>query len=78
MRVAATEETRAERITAREPEGKWREFGLYRSRELDEILEGLDLDDAVVTTDAASREEVARQVLDAAGWWIPGTEALAQ
>ncbi|MCB2412707.1 GNAT family N-acetyltransferase [Demequina sp. TTPB684] len=78
VRVAATEETRAERITAREPEGKWREFGLHRSRELDEILEGLDLDDAVVTTDATTREDVARQVLDAAGWWIPGTETLAQ
>jgi GNAT superfamily N-acetyltransferase len=78
VRVTATEETRTERITAREPAGRWREFGLDRSRELDEILESLDLDDGVVATDALPREEVGRQVLDVAGWWIPGAETLAQ
>jgi len=78
VRVTATDETRAERITAREPAGRWRDFGLARSRELNEILESLDLDDGVVTTDAATSEEVARQVLDVAGWWVPGAENLAQ
>ena len=78
VRVTATEETRMERITSREPAGRWREFGLDRSRELDEILESLDLDDGVVATDAMPSEEVARQVLDVAGWWIPGAETLAQ
>ncbi len=78
VRVTAAEETRAERITAREPAGRWREFGLARSRELDEILDDLDLDDGVVSTDAAAYQEVARQVLDVAGWWVPGAENLAQ
>jgi predicted kinase len=78
VRVTATEETRTDRITAREPAGRWREFGLDRSRELDEILESLDLDDGVVPTDSVSREEAARQALDVAGWWIPGAETLTQ
>ncbi len=78
VRVAAADETRVERLTAREPEGRWRDFSIARSRELDEILEGLDLDDGVVATDAAPPEEVARQVLDVAGWWVPGAESLAQ
>ncbi len=78
VRVTAAEETRAERITAREPAGRWRDFGLARSGELDEVLDSLDLDDGVVSTDAAAHEEVARQVLDIAGWWVPGAENLAQ
>ncbi len=78
VRVAASDQTRMERIDAREPEGRWRDFGMARSRELDEILEDLDLDDGVVTTDATPREEAARQVLDVAGWWVPGAENLAQ
>lgn len=78
VRVTAADETRAERITAREPPGRWRDFGLARSRELDEILDSLDLDDGVVATDAAPSEEVARQILDVAGWWVPGAENLAQ
>jgi len=76
--VTAADETRVERITAREPAGRWREFGIARSRELDEILEGLDLDDGGVATDGVPSEEVARQVLDVAGWWVPGAEKLAQ
>lgn len=78
VRVTASEETRMERITAREPAGRWRDFGIARSRELEEILESLDLDDGAVATDGIPREEVARQVLDVAGWWVPGAEHLAQ
>lgn len=78
VRVSASDETRMERIAAREPNGRWRDFAVARSRELDEILDDLDLDDGVVTTDATPREEVARQVLDVAGWWVPGVDNLAQ
>ncbi len=78
VRVTATAQTRAERIAAQEPAGRWRGYLSDRSQELDEILDSLDLDDGVVATDAAPSHEVARQVLDAAGWWVPGADNLAQ
>lgn len=78
VRVTAADETRVERITARESDVRWRESAIARSRELDDILESLSLDDGVVSTDATPSEEVARQVLDVAGWWVPGAENLAQ
>ena len=76
--MTATAQTRAERIAAQEPAGRWRGYLSDRSQELDEILDSLDLDDGVVATDAAPSHEVASQVLDAAGWWVPGAENLAQ
>lgn len=78
VRLTAADETRVERIAAREPAGRRRDLSIARARELDEILDSMDLDDGVVATDATSNEEVARQVLDVAGWWVPGAENLAQ
>ncbi len=68
VRVTASQDARVARITAREPEGYWRELGLARTVELDDVLEDLDLDDGVVSSEGASRLEVARAALDAAGW----------
>ncbi len=68
VRVTASEETRMARITAREAEGYWRELGLARTVELDDVLEDLDLDDGVVSSEGATRIDVAREALDAAGW----------
>lgn len=68
VRVTASLEARVDRITAREPEGYWRELCLARTTELDEVLEDLDLDDGAVSTDTATRLEAAREALDVAGW----------
>ena len=68
VRVTASQDARVSRITAREPEGYWRELCLARTVELDDVLEDLDLDDGVVSSDGATRLEVARAALDIAGW----------
>lgn len=68
VRVTASEEARRARIAAREPEGYWRELCLARTVELDDVLEDLDLDDGVVSSEGASRIDVAKAALDAAGW----------
>lgn len=68
VRVDASEAERVARLTAREPEGYWRDFALNRTRELAAVLDGLDLDDAVVLNEGASKPEVAVRVLAAAGW----------
>ena len=68
VRVTAEETTRLERVRAREPEGYWQELGLARTVELEDTLEALDLDDAVISTDDSDRLDVARDALDAAGW----------
>lgn len=68
VRVTAAEDARRARITAREPEGYWRELALARTVELDDVLEDLDLDDGVVSSEGASRIDVAKSALDAAGW----------
>jgi len=68
VRVTALLETRVARITDREPDGYWRDFGLARTVELDDVLEDLDLDDGVVSSDGANRIDLARATLDAAGW----------
>ncbi len=68
VRVTADESTRLERVRAREPEGYWQELGLARTVELEDTLEALDLDDAVISTDDRDRLDVARDALDAAGW----------
>jgi len=77
VRVTASDETRIQRVQDREPEGHWREWGVARTLELEQVLEDLDLDDAVVSTEGVSRLDVASNVLDAAGWWTPGREPLA-
>jgi len=68
VRVTALLDTRVSRITHRESDGYWRDFGLARTVELDDVLEDLDLDDGVVSSEGASRLEVATAALDAAGW----------
>ena len=68
VRVTASQDTRVERIIAREPEGQWRDFGLARTVELDDILEDLDLDDGAVSSEGVSRLDIAKAALDAAGW----------
>lgn len=69
VRVDAPEGVRVERLTAREPEGYWRDFAHARTVELDGILRSLDLDDAVVDN-AGDRDRlvVAAEVLERAGW----------
>jgi len=76
VRIDASEETRQARLKAREPEGFYESFARHRTVELQESLEALDLDDAVVENDGADRYEVARAVLSAADWWVAGEEPL--
>jgi GNAT superfamily N-acetyltransferase len=68
VRVTASQDARVSRISAREPEGYWRELCLARTVELDDALEDLDLDDGVVSSEGATRIDVAKAALDAAGW----------
>lgn len=69
VRLDAPEEERFARLTAREPEGKWRDFALERSAELDDILRAEDLDDAVLDNDGSRPAiDVASDALDAVGW----------
>lgn len=69
VRLDAPEDVRFDRLTAREPEGRWREFSLERSAELDDILRTEDLDDAVLDNDGSrSAIDVASDALDAVGW----------
>lgn len=72
VRVDAPEEVRFARLAEREPEGQWRDWSLSRTVELADALEALDLDDAVVSTDDRARQDVASEVLAAAGWASPG------
>ncbi|WP_084104594.1 GNAT family N-acetyltransferase [Demequina sp. NBRC 110056] len=69
VRVDAPEAVRLDRLTAREPEGYWRDHSHARTVELDAILRELDGDDAVVDN-AGDRDRltVAAEVLEAAGW----------
>jgi len=68
VRVDAPRDVREARLAAREPEGRWRDWALARTGELDESLDALDLDDAVVSSDGRTREDVAEDVLAGAGW----------
>lgn len=72
VRVEAPEDARLQRIHAREPAGYWQEWGRGRTVELQDVLEDLDLDDAVVETvtddgDDRHPSDVAAEVMDAAG-----------
>jgi GNAT superfamily N-acetyltransferase len=77
VRLDASEETRQARLKAREPEGFYEDFARHRTTELAESIEALDLDDGVVDNDGRDRYEVARDVLEAADWWVAGAEPLA-
>lgn len=68
VRVDAPREVREARVAAREPEGQWRDWALARTVELGDSLDALNVDDATVSTDGRSRDQVAAEVLDAAGW----------
>lgn len=68
VRVTASEAERVERLSAREPEGAWRDFALARTVELEEALDGYGLDDAVVVNEGKDRLAAAAEVLEAAGW----------
>src|SRR5690606_7598993 len=77
VRLEASEETRQERLKAREPEAFYEAFARARTVELAASIEALDLDDAVVDNDGRHRDEVAREVLAAADWWVPAVQPLA-
>lgn len=68
VRLSAGEATRDTRLTGREPQGYWRELALARTRELEDVLVALDLDDVVVDNDDRSAREVAAEVLAAIAW----------
>lgn len=68
VRVTAPEPDRLARLAAREPEGKWREFALARTVELEESLDALALDDHTVPNSGRSAAETAAEVLRLIGW----------
>ena len=68
VRVTAPEDVALARIDAREPEGRWREFGRARAVELAQRLEELDLDDFVFENAAYPAAATAEAVADAIGW----------
>jgi len=68
VRVDAPQDVRETRLAARNSMGDWRGWELERTVELSTSLDWLELDDAVVWTDTRTREEVASDVLEAAGW----------
>jgi adenylylsulfate kinase-like enzyme len=68
VRITASEDTRLARITAREPEGHWQEWASVRTVELEQALDDLGLDDAVVTNEGRSPRETAEELLDSIGW----------
>lgn len=71
VRVTAPEEVRLARIDAREPEGKWREFGRARTMELEASLDELELEDLVFENDGRTAKETAMELLDGIGWTKP-------
>ncbi|MFW7415475.1 GNAT family N-acetyltransferase [Demequina sp. SO4-18] len=69
VRVVAPQDTRLARVAQREPAGHWRDWATARTVELDEVLEDLDLDDAVVDNSGdRDRLDVAAELLDRIGW----------
>lgn len=69
VRVVAPQDIRLERVATREPEGYWRDWATARTVELDDVLEELDLDDAVIDNSGdRDRLEVAAEVVDRIGW----------
>lgn len=74
VRVGASESTRRDRIVAREPEGYWQDWSLARTVELQDSLDALALDDAVIDNDGRDRLAVAADVMAAAGWVPPAVD----
>lgn len=67
VRLTASEQERRARLTAREPAGASRDWHLARTVELEAVLDAAGVDDAVVTTDGRTPDDVAAEVL-AAAW----------
>lgn len=72
-RMEAPEVVRTTRIRARELDPAWQDWGMARTVQLQDTLEALDGDDAVVDTvgadgQARDRLDIAAEVLDAVGW----------
>ncbi|WP_296665427.1 GNAT family N-acetyltransferase [Demequina sp.] len=68
VRVTASTETRLARIGARPATERWLGWARGRTVELEDALEDLALEDAVVDTDGRSPADVAIEALDAVGW----------
>lgn len=68
VRLVAPEAERLARVAAREPEGKWRDWGLARTVELEASLDALDLDDASVANVGRDPRDTAVAVIEAIGW----------
>lgn len=77
VRLEASEETRQARLKARDPQAFYENFGRARTTELAASIEAANPDDAVVDNDGRHRDDVAREVLAAADWWVPGVQPLA-
>jgi len=77
VRLRASPETLRQRVEHREI-GLARASSLDRSLELATQLERARAEDHVVETDGRSVTEVARTVLDVAGWWPPSAPAPAE
>ncbi|MCJ7827235.1 MAG: GNAT family N-acetyltransferase [Demequinaceae bacterium] len=68
VRLTASEGTRRERLRRREPEGRWLDWALDRTVELEAVLADVGAEDGVVENDGPDRLEVAAEVLEAVGW----------
>lgn len=68
VRVTASEETRRARLLEREPEGRWQEWALARTVDLEDSLDAADVDDAVVDNDGRTPSQTAEELLDTIGW----------
>jgi predicted kinase len=68
VRVTAPEPERVARLAAREPEGKWRDFALARTVELEASLDALGLDDHTVVNSGRAAAQTAEEVLRLIGW----------
>ncbi len=67
-RITASLETRRGRIVAREIDPRWRDRFLDRTVELEQTLDEQRIEDAVFDNDGATPREVARTLLEWAGW----------
>jgi hypothetical protein len=67
VRLVASEETRKARLHTREPAGRWLDWALNRTVELEAILDEAGVEDAAVENDGDDRG-IATEVLEAVGW----------
>jgi hypothetical protein len=67
VRLVASEETRRARLHQREPVGRWLDWALNRTVELEAILDEAGVEDVVIENDGTDRG-IATEVLGAVGW----------